>query len=227
MAELLDEALLLRRIPYGDTSLICHFLTREHGRMALMARGARRTKSPLRAALTPLYPLMIRWRSGRTGMGTLIDVERGVPLLPESSMLAGLELLAVAAGLFHEGDLPGYEETLAGVALLATRPDDSGLCVAAWHLLQQCGWAGGFDHCWQCDAPSNERSMYWQRDRLLCGTCGRGMALPSGFCESLEAQLHQPEHRLTADEVALWQRMIGLVLRGHGVKMPAFFNAQE
>lgn len=225
MAELCDEALLLRRIPYGDTSLICHLLTREHGRMALMARGARRAKSPLRAALTPLYPLSIRWRSGRTGMGTLIDVERGAALLPEARMLGGLELLAVASGLFHEGDLPGYEETLAGMALLAERPDDAGLCTAAWHLLQQSGWVAGFDHCWQCGTASSHLPMFWQRDRLLCATCGRGMAVSADFCSAVQMHLEAPQQPLTPEQVALWRRMIALVLQGHGVKMPEFFHA--
>jgi len=40
MAEIRDDALLLRRIPYGDTSFIIHVLTREHGRISLMARAA-------------------------------------------------------------------------------------------------------------------------------------------------------------------------------------------
>ncbi|HKI61379.1 MAG TPA: recombination protein O N-terminal domain-containing protein, partial [Mariprofundaceae bacterium] len=51
MAELNDAALLLRRIPYSETSLVCHFLTENHGRIVLMARGARRAKSAFRASL--------------------------------------------------------------------------------------------------------------------------------------------------------------------------------
>ncbi len=227
MAEQVDAALLLRRIPYGDTSLICHFLTRNHGRMALMARGARRAKSPLRASLTPLSPLNIHWRAGRTGMGTLTDAERGPALLPEARMLAGLELLAVASGLFHEGDLPGYEETYSALQMLGERGDDAGLCTAAWHLLQQCGWVAGFDHCWQCGAPSDHLPMFWQRDRLLCSSCGRGMAVPPGFCAMVERHLSDAEQPLSNDAVTLWRRMIALVLQGHGVKMGQFFQGRE
>ena len=40
-----DNALLLRRFPYGESSLVVHALTRAHGRVALLARGAYRPKS--------------------------------------------------------------------------------------------------------------------------------------------------------------------------------------
>ncbi len=48
-----DEALLLRRLPYGDTSLVCHFFTRRGGRIGMMAKGARRPNSSLRGTLQP------------------------------------------------------------------------------------------------------------------------------------------------------------------------------
>ncbi|MDX8403175.1 MAG: DNA repair protein RecO, partial [Mariprofundaceae bacterium] len=135
MAELKDRALLLRRIPYSDTSLICHFLTEQHGRITLMVRGARRAKSPFRAALAPLYALNISWRPGRTGMGSLVDIDRGEKLLDESLDLAGLELCALASGLFHEGDPHGYEELLESLRLIQHCPIGSALFVAAWKLL--------------------------------------------------------------------------------------------
>ena len=36
-----DRALCLRRFPYGESSLVAHFMTREHGRVALLAKGAK------------------------------------------------------------------------------------------------------------------------------------------------------------------------------------------
>ena len=40
-----DHAVLLRRHPYGESSLVVHVLTREHGRVALLAKGAYRPTS--------------------------------------------------------------------------------------------------------------------------------------------------------------------------------------
>jgi len=95
--------MLIRRIPYGDTSLICHFFTGEHGRVALMARGARRPKGGFRASLEPLHALQISWQPGRTGMGTLVDIHRGQGLLEPSLLLDGLELMAIESRLFQAG----------------------------------------------------------------------------------------------------------------------------
>lgn len=42
-----DNGIALRVIPYSDTSLIVHWLTWNHGRLATIAKGARRPRSPL------------------------------------------------------------------------------------------------------------------------------------------------------------------------------------
>lgn len=44
MAEIVeDEALILRKTPYSETSLIAAVLTREHGQIHILLKGARRT----------------------------------------------------------------------------------------------------------------------------------------------------------------------------------------
>jgi DNA repair protein RecO (recombination protein O) len=47
--------LILRMRPLTDTSLIVHWLTAEHGRLATVAKGARRPKSPFRGKLDLFY----------------------------------------------------------------------------------------------------------------------------------------------------------------------------
>ncbi|WP_022834335.1 DNA repair protein RecO [Salisaeta longa] len=48
------DALVLRRLAYGETSAIVTLFTRERGKVAVMARGARRPKSPYGASLQPM-----------------------------------------------------------------------------------------------------------------------------------------------------------------------------
>tara|TARA_B100001996_G_scaffold369754_1_gene343470 strand:- start:48 stop:800 length:753 start_codon:yes stop_codon:yes gene_type:complete len=48
------EALILSRYSYGDTSLICNLFTAEYGRLSIIAKGARKIKSPYNAILRPL-----------------------------------------------------------------------------------------------------------------------------------------------------------------------------
>lgn len=49
-----SQAVILKRFPYGDTSLIARCFTREFGKVSLIARGARRKKSTITAHLQPL-----------------------------------------------------------------------------------------------------------------------------------------------------------------------------
>ncbi|MFN3884421.1 MAG: DNA repair protein RecO, partial [Rhodocyclaceae bacterium] len=50
-------AFLLHSYPFSETSLILEVFAREHGRLALLARGARRPRSSLRGILHAFQPL--------------------------------------------------------------------------------------------------------------------------------------------------------------------------
>lgn len=56
-----DEALLLRRYPYGESSLVVHVLTPRHGRVHLMAKGAYRAKSGYCGVLDWFDTLRVEW----------------------------------------------------------------------------------------------------------------------------------------------------------------------
>jgi len=217
MAEIRDEALLLRRIPFSDTSLICHFLTAEHGRITVMVRGARRPKSAFRASLEPLYDLHISWRPGRSGMGTLTDIQRGRSLLEPSLSLHGLELLAIVSRLFQEGDPHGFNETKAALAMLAERGQQQGLMAAAWYLLDVSGWLGDLSHCWHC-GKAVEQAMRWQHAQLVCDACGQGMMISAGLRKSIVGVLAGGRIRLSAGDAESWRVMIQSVLKEHGIK---------
>jgi len=216
MADIRDAALLLRRIPYGDTSFIIHVLAREHGRISLMARGARRAKSPFRAALAPLCKLMIAWRPGRTGMGTLMDAERGAALLEEERSLEGLQLNALAAGLFREGEAHGYAELIHALGILKDRKQDSGILAGAWDLLQKEGWVGSLDHCWHCANAGD--TFQWRNAELCCPACGKGMALSAGLRKGILGHMHHPKVYLPPCDLEMWRQMIQDILCHHGLK---------
>ncbi len=223
MAEIRDDALLLRRIPFSDTSLICHFLTAEHGRIAVMVRGARRPKSAFRASLEPLHALQISWRPGRTGMGTLVDIQRGRCLLEPSLALHGLELLAIASRLFQEGDPHGFEETQAGLSLLAERGSEQGLCAAMWSLLDAAGWVGDLSHCWHC-GEAVDGALFWQHGQLLGQCCGKGMRISVGLRKSIATVLNGGHVRFSANDADTWCTMIRLALQAHGIKATDSFK---
>ena len=61
---------VLHSYPFRETSLIIESWTAEHGRVALVARGARRPRSALRGLLQPFTPLLLSW-SGKQELRTL------------------------------------------------------------------------------------------------------------------------------------------------------------
>lgn len=221
MAEQQDNALLLRAIAYSDSSLILHLLTHEHGRISLMARGARRSKSPFRAGLMSLHKLHIRWREPRTGsMGTLLEVQRLQSLLPEQLMLAGQELLAKASSLFPDGVNQGYDELFHAFRLLAKRPEGSGTAAATWSMIEASGWVGNFEHCWHCSRNIDMAiPMFWQQAHLLCHTCSnqQGIKLSSGCRKSISSHMLQSNIRLQQSHIHIWNTMIHDAFKAHEI----------
>lgn len=70
----LEPAIVLHRRNWRDTSLIVEAFTRQQGRVALVAKGARRARSRWRGLLEPLSRIDISW-SGGGELYTLRDIE--------------------------------------------------------------------------------------------------------------------------------------------------------
>ena len=69
-----ESAFVLHATRYRETSLLLEIFSRHHGRIGLVARGASRPKSGLRAILSPFLPLVVNW-SGRGELATLCGAE--------------------------------------------------------------------------------------------------------------------------------------------------------
>jgi DNA repair protein RecO (recombination protein O) len=69
-----EAGYVLHTYPYKETSLIIEALTRRFGRVALLARGARRPRSAMRGVLLAFHPLRLGW-SGSAELATLTGVE--------------------------------------------------------------------------------------------------------------------------------------------------------
>lgn len=76
----LEPAYLLSRRPYRDTSLLLEVFSRGHGRVGLIARGARAPKSKLRGLLQDFSPLLLSWHL-RGELGALEAAEAAAPPL--------------------------------------------------------------------------------------------------------------------------------------------------
>ncbi|MFM0688238.1 DNA repair protein RecO [Paraburkholderia strydomiana] len=76
-----QPAFVLHSYPYRETSLIIDVLSRDHGRLALVAKGAKRPHSALRGVLQTFQPLALSW-SGRGEVRTLTGAEWVGGMLP-------------------------------------------------------------------------------------------------------------------------------------------------
>src|SRR5258706_1248230 len=69
-----EPGFVLHTYPYKETSLIVEAFTRSFGRVALLARGARRPRSAMRGVLLSFHPLRLSWTASAE-LGTLLNAE--------------------------------------------------------------------------------------------------------------------------------------------------------
>ncbi|MGA7179256.1 MAG: DNA repair protein RecO [Thiobacillaceae bacterium] len=69
-----EPGFILHTWPFKETSLVAEAFTLHHGRVALIARGARRPRSASRGLIQPFTTLSLSWY-GRHELRTLHDVE--------------------------------------------------------------------------------------------------------------------------------------------------------
>jgi DNA repair protein RecO (recombination protein O) len=123
-----QPAFILHGSPFRETSLIVEAFTRDHGRVALVARGARRPKSSLRGVLLSFQPLLVSW-SGRSELRTLIRAEwrGGYHPLRGQALICGFYVNELLLKLLlrddpHERLFASYEGTLAALGAGAEQP---------------------------------------------------------------------------------------------------------
>jgi DNA repair protein RecO (recombination protein O) len=113
---------VLHTHPWRETSLIVEVFTRDFGRVALVAKGARRPQSPLRGLLMAFQPLLVSW-SGGGEVKTLTRAEwcGGQPLLTGRALMCGYYLNELLFRLTaredaHSSLFHAYSEAVATLA---------------------------------------------------------------------------------------------------------------
>lgn len=140
-----EAAFLLHFTPYRETSLVVDLFTREHGRIAAVAKGAKRPRSALRAVLLQFQPLSVSY-TGRAELRTLTGAEwAGGLIAPRGdALLCAFYLNELLVRLLpredpHPALYDGYSRALA--ALSDGAPIDETLRRFEWLLLRESGYA--------------------------------------------------------------------------------------
>jgi DNA repair protein RecO (recombination protein O) len=164
-----EPGYVLHTYPYKETSLIVEAFTRRFGRVALLARGARRPRSAMRGVLLSFHPLRLGW-SGSADLANLMNAEwaGGMPLLGGRGLMCGFYVNELMLRLLprddpHESLFETYVEALIG---LATQEDVSAVLRGfEKRLLAELGYAPLLE----TDAASRpidpERAYSYEPDR--------------------------------------------------------------
>ena len=129
---------------YRESSLLVEIFTRRNGRRAVLAKGAKRAKSPVRGLLTPFQPLLISCR-GRGELAILTGAEadgRPAPLGAQA-LFCGLYLNELLVRLLHryEAHERLYAAYVEALAALSGPDTEAALRCFEKHLLQELGYA--------------------------------------------------------------------------------------
>lgn len=162
MSELVrDAAIVLRTTPYSETSLILTVFSGRHGRIGLMAKGARRKiKNGSILVIEPGYEIEFVWahKSSRD-----LQIVREMSLLnPHFGIRQSLEATVIASAAIE--------------LLLRTQNDDDPhpeLFLAASRLLAAC------------ESPATARwPIYWKFHLVLLSQLGFAVGNPEAFVKA-------------------------------------------
>ncbi|MDQ3026466.1 MAG: DNA repair protein RecO [Pseudomonadota bacterium] len=126
----MDRGYVLHSYPYRETSLILQAWTEKHGRLGIVAKGARRPKSAARAVLVPFQLLSLDW-FGRGELRTLKTAEPAAPAIPlrGQNLLSAFYLNELLLKLTtrddpHEGLFAAYDTAITELRELSRKTGD-------------------------------------------------------------------------------------------------------
>ena len=139
-----QHAFVLHQRDFSETSLLLEMFSRRHGRVGLIAKGARRPGSRSRGVLKPFQQLMVGW-SGRGELMVLTGAETdGAEVeLIGNSLYCAFYLNELVVRLLHRHDphedlYDRYRAAIEG--LCQARQQEAILRVFEKHLMRELGY---------------------------------------------------------------------------------------
>jgi DNA repair protein RecO (recombination protein O) len=166
----LEPSYILHSRPYGETSALLEVFARDQGRVGLVARGARASRSRWKNMLQPFRPLLLSWNL-RGELGTLTGAEQvaSPPAMAGDPLFCGLYVNELLMRFLHRADphsglFEHYGTLLGGLA--AGQSPQPMLRVFEYRLLNAAGFGLQLDHeeasgreiradAWYCYVPES------------------------------------------------------------------------
>lgn len=152
MVEQWQRGFVLHRREYSESSLLVDFFTENHGRITLLAKGARRPRSPLKAVLQPFTPLLLRW-GGKGDLKVLTKAESASIALPMNTyaLYSGFYINEILCRVLenHTAYPELFQHYFTCIVKLASQGDqlEPTLRTFEFQLLQALGYGLNFTHC--------------------------------------------------------------------------------
>ena len=161
-----EPAFLLAATPWRESSLWLEMFSRRYGRVAMLARSARKRQSELRGVLVPFVPVSASWY-GAQELKTLHRAEwlGGWPQPQGRALFSGLYANELVLKLTaREDPHPALYDSLHNVmAAIATEPNHvAALRRFEWALLTALGFAPDLQHD-ERGQPVDAAQTYWLR----------------------------------------------------------------
>ncbi len=206
MATYETEAIVLRTIRFSEADNIVSLLTLERGRVAAIAKGARRPKSRLGGRLQPGVRVNLTLHQGR---GDLHGIRGAAPVEPNAGLwVESYRLLAASAVLEtamralpeDEPSEGAYNLTARALALLARTPPGSGparldpvVLGFRTKLLVAIGFLPQLAGCVSCGADVAATAFSARMGGTLCDDCaGVGDYVGAHVLDALRQLLGAP-----------------------------------
>ncbi|MHB1187695.1 DNA repair protein RecO [Thiobacillus sp.] len=162
-----EPGFILHTYPFKETSVVAEVFTRSHGRVALIARGARRPASALRGLMQPFTPLLLSW-FGKSELKTLHAAEwQGGLIAPQGrALMCGFYLNELLLRLLARGDAHEllYDRYIATLQLLAGEACSTDyeriLRRFEKNLLSEIGYGATFDVDADSGSPIQAEARY-------------------------------------------------------------------
>lgn len=179
------EAIVLRLVPWSETSLIVTLWTRDFGKLSAIAKGARRPKSPFESALDLLAQTSVVFYPKS---GDVLDLLTEAKLVRRfrsaqrnlASLYCGYYVAELLLTLTEEGSpVPELYELTCRTLVEFDRDQDPLACLLRfeWHLLRLLGHMPNLENCVGCggEIDRNERIPFGiEAGGILCRRCLAG-----------------------------------------------------
>lgn len=163
-----QPAYILHSYPLSETSLVLDVLVRAHGRLLIVAKGAKRPYTRWRASIFQTFQTLSIGFSGKGSVRTLLDAEwvGGIPMLQGAALMSGYYMnewlqRALVYADAHAGLFDAYQRSLAELSLHAHTASEQAQVLRGfeWSLLCELGF--GFDFSMLSgDLSSEERYQF-------------------------------------------------------------------